>query len=237
MKYYADLHIHSGLSPCASSEMTPNNIVNMAYIKGLDIIAVTDHNSLGNYGAVKACADRMGILAVAGMEVETAEEVHLVLLFPDGERAFQMERIVYDNLPERKNVIEIFGNQHIFDERDNITGEEERFLIGATKLNIEELCNLTQKLDGVYIPAHIDRESNSILTNLGGIPEEINPKYLEYSRRDRLEEILKKNPKLKKYKFIRSSDAHNLGDILEPVMFFDLEERTAPCLIDHLLRG
>ncbi len=90
MKYYVDLHIHSGLSPCASADMTPNNIVNMAYIKGLDIIAVTDHNCMKNYPGVKACADKLGILAVAGMEVETAEEVHVICLFPDAEKGFKI---------------------------------------------------------------------------------------------------------------------------------------------------
>ena len=41
-----DLHIHSCLSPCADDSMTPHNICNMAKIKGLDLIAVTDHNSM-----------------------------------------------------------------------------------------------------------------------------------------------------------------------------------------------
>ena len=234
MKYYADLHIHSALSPCASNEMTPNNIVNMAYIKGLDIIAVTDHNCMKNYPAVKACAEKAGILAIPGMEVETAEEVHVICLFPNEKKGFEIEDLIFQNLPDRKNSVEIFGDQYVFDEYDNVISVEERFLITAADIGIEELCRRVKNLGGIYIPAHIDRDSNSILSNLGDVPSEINPIYLEYYDKERLENILDERPNIGNFRFIKSSDAHYLGDILEPETFFDLEEKTVDCLLAHL---
>ena len=42
MNIYYDFHIHSCLSPCGDDDNTPNNIVNMALIKGLNAIALSD---------------------------------------------------------------------------------------------------------------------------------------------------------------------------------------------------
>jgi PHP family Zn ribbon phosphoesterase len=234
MKYYVDLHIHSALSPCADNDMTPNNIVNMALIKGLDIIAVTDHNSAENTEAVLKCAEKAGIIAIPGMELETREEVHVVCLFPCLDSVLKMQELVYRTMPLMDNREDIFGEQIILDENDNIKGRLKRMLLIACDLSLEEALFAATDLNGVMIPAHVDRDSYSIMSNLGMIPDEINIKYLEISKQCNLDNYLKLNPKLTKYKFIKSSDAHHLGDILEKETSIELPERSAKSLISQL---
>ena len=86
-KYFYDLHIHSVLSPCGDDDMTPCNIVGMSKLLGLDVIAITDHNSTGNAEAVMKCGQAMGLTVVPGMELETREEVHVLMLFEDLSKA------------------------------------------------------------------------------------------------------------------------------------------------------
>ena len=69
LKLSYDLHIHSCLSPCGDDDMTPANIVGMAALKNLDVIAVTDHNACRNCPAVLTLAGRQNIIAIAGMEL------------------------------------------------------------------------------------------------------------------------------------------------------------------------
>ncbi|HHV96480.1 MAG TPA: PHP domain-containing protein [Clostridiaceae bacterium] len=234
MKYYVDLHIHSALSPCADDDMTPNNIVNMAMLKGLDIISVTDHNSAENLEAVIKCGKKTGILVIPGMEIETREEVHVVCFFPSLNSALKMQHEVYKALPSIKNRSDIFGNQLIFDEQDNVVSSLERMLITATNITIEEVNKKVKELGGVMVPAHVDRESYSILSNLGMIPEEFKFRYLEVSRFCNIKTFLQKYPNLSHYKFIISSDAHNLGSILERESEIELEEKSVSCFIEHL---
>ena len=133
-----DFHIHSALSPCGDADMTPNNIVNMAYIAGLDAIAITDHNTIGNVRAAQIVGEKVGVKVLPGMEIETAEEVHVLTLFPDIESAEKVAKIVYENLPPIKNRPDIFGNQFYMNENDEITGEEEKLLISSTSLSIKQ---------------------------------------------------------------------------------------------------
>jgi len=234
MKYAIDLHIHSALSPCSDDEMTPNNIVNMACLKGLDMIAVTDHNSAENLEAVLKCGNRSGMLVVPGMEVETREEVHLVCLFPDIKAALKMQDIVYKALPPVQNREDIFGQQLIMDENDEVKGLLKQLLITAADLGLEEVFSIVGDLGGVTIPAHVDRESYSVISNLGMIPEDLNIKYVEISRNCDAQVYRSKNPHLLCYEFIKSSDAHTLGDILERESFIELEEKSVECLIGAL---
>ncbi|NSW89158.1 MAG: PHP domain-containing protein [Firmicutes bacterium] len=234
MKYYIDLHIHSSLSPCAENDMTPNNIVKMAVIKGLDIIAVTDHNSVENAEAVLKCAEKAGILAVPGMELETREEVHVVCLFPDIEKAMKMQDVVYKAMPPLENREDIFGEQIIVDENDNIRKKLKRMLLIAADIGLEEAFHIIEKLNGAMIPAHIDRDSYSIISNLGMVPNEISINCLEVSRVCDLDKYLETNPQLKKFRVIKSSDAHNLGDILERETFIELDKKDIICLINRL---
>lgn len=234
MKYAVDLHIHSALSPCADKDMTPNNIVNMARIKGLDFIALTDHNSGANLEAVDKCAKRAGLVFIPGMEVETSEEVHLVCLLPDLESAAVLHKRVYNSLPGIKNREDIFGRQFIIDEYDHIIDEEERMLITATLLNVNDVFLFVNRLGGVVLPSHVDRPSNSMISNLGMIPGDLGIRNLEISRNCSETAFRSTRPELDSYGLIRSSDAHYLGDILEREMFLEIEDRSPKAVIEKL---
>ena len=205
MKLYYDLHIHSALSPCGDDDMTPNNIVNMSLIKGLDIIAVTDHNSCGNVRAVlEVSGDRL--LIVPGIEVETSEEVHVVCYFPDIDSAEKMEAEIRKNMSGIKNREEIIGKQLFMDSEDNIIGEEELLLVSATKLGISEVFELAKKYNGVAVPAHIDRSSYSVLSNLGFIPQELDVTAVEITPKNRTT----MDNDYQNYKILSHSDAQPL---------------------------
>ena len=169
MKIAVDLHIHSALSPCADNDMTPNNIVNMAVLKGLDAIAVTDHNSCSNVEAVmKVAGDR--ILVLPGMEVQSREDVHLLCYFSSLEALFKFDSYIRKHMNGMQNISEIFGNQYIMDEFDRITGERKDMLLSSINLSVERIVQLTYDIGGVVVPAHVDRPSYSIISQLGFIP-------------------------------------------------------------------
>jgi len=234
MKAAVDLHIHTALSPCAEDDMTPNNIAGMAWLKGLDIIAVTDHNAAMNCAAVSMCAKERGILVIPGMEVETREEVHLVCLFPSVESALKMQELVHAALPDIDNREDVFGRQLIMDRDDGIAGCFQKLLITAADLSVDDVFEKVDLLGGTVIPAHVDRESYSILSNLGIIPDYLGIKTLEISNECDLQVFLNRHSHLREHNFIKSSDAHRLGDILERSSFLELEEISAPCLIETL---
>lgn len=236
MKYAADLHIHSALSPCAEKDMTPNNIVNMARLKGLDAIAVTDHNSCANLKAVSICAEKCGLVLIPGMEVETSEEVHLICLLPGIEAAMELQSLVYSALPPLRNRKDIFGEQLILDEADRLITEEDRMLLTAADLTTEEVCSAVRKLGGAVIPAHVDRKSNSLLSNLGFIPEEPDFKYIELSRQCDVSGFLAIHPELAGYRTIVSSDAHDLGSLLERETFLEIPALSPEAVIRLFLR-
>ncbi|MCX7710130.1 MAG: PHP domain-containing protein [Clostridia bacterium] len=237
MKVAVDLHIHTALSPCGDNDMTPNNIANMAFLKGLDIIAITDHNSVKNCEAVINCACKKGIVVVPGMEVETKEEVHVVCLFPTLEEAKKMQEIVYSALPVRENREEIFGQQLVLDDEDNPLEQERRFLITAADISVDDVFSKVEELGGVAIPAHIDRESYSIISNLGMIPDYLNITCVEISKMCSCESFQIQHPYLDRYSFIRSSDAHYLWDILERESFIEVEELSSEGLIRALKKN
>lgn len=226
MKY--DFHLHSALSPCGDNDMTPNNIVGMAYVAGVHAIAITDHNTVGNVRAAQIAGEKLGVKVLAGMEIETAEEVHVLTLYPTLDIAGQVGKIVYEHLPPIKNKPEIFGHQYYMNENDEIEGEEEKLLISPTTLSIEDVFKIVKDAGGFAAPAHIDRHSYSVLTNLGFIPEELNAEWIEISYRvDSVEEYMKSRPDLAKYKVLRNSDAHYLKDIAA-------REFHLPCEIEEL---
>lgn len=231
MKYAVDLHIHSAVSPCADKDMTPNNIVNMALLKGLDAIAVTDHNTGANLRAVDMCAKKAGLIFVPGIEVESSEEVHMICLLPDLVRAQELHLIVQDALPDIMNRADIFGSQLIMDENDIITGEEKRMLLTATKLSADDICAAVRGLGGAVIPAHVDRTSYSMISNLGFIPEELGFRYLEVSKECDRYGYRASHPELDRYRFVQSSDAHYLGDMLERCSMLEIEGLSADAIV------
>ena len=211
---FADLHMHSCLSPCADDDMTPANICGMAYIKGLQAIAVTDHNTARNLPYVKEAADHYGLILLPGMEITTKEEVHLLGYFKDVETAVEVGEIFSSHLPPMKNKPDFFGNQLVMNTDDEVVDVEERLLIGATDLDLAECTKIIRDHGGAAVPAHINR-GHGLLTNLGLFPAE--PEFPVVEVRNELDV----NDKLVgNRRRLQSSDAHRLGDILEAV--FDL---------------
>lgn len=230
-----DLHIHSSLSPCADNDMTPNNIVNMSILKGLDVIAITDHNSCANVQAVLNCAINTALLVIPGMEIETAEEIHVVCLFPDTQRAAEMQTLVYSRLPNIKNKVNIFGEQLILDESDELICNEDRLLLTATSITINEVFEVVNhKLKGLAIPAHINRQANSILSSFGVIPEDIDIQCVEISDKSAEEIVVSTDSKINNMNKVYSSDAHHLWDIHERQNFLDVESLTIENVIKAL---
>ena len=222
---YYDFHIHSALSPCGDNDMTPNNIVGMAKVTGLDAVAITDHNTVGNVRAAMKIGQEYGVTVIPGMEVETEEEVHILTLYPTIEAAEYAAAEVYKKLPDIKNKPEIFGEQRIMDEEDNIIGYEDKLLLSATSFSIESLFDLVKTAGGLYAPAHVDRHSFSILTNLGFMPDYIDIKYIEISKLvEDTGAYLSSRPELRQYKILRDSDAHYLPDISPKEAYLDFDD-------------
>ena len=223
MLYY-DFHIHSALSPCGDEDMTPNNIVNMAAISGLDAIAVSDHNSVKNVRAAMEVGKSVGVAVIAGMEVETEEEVHILTLYPSPDAAEAAAAEVYKSLPDIKNRPEIFGRQLIMDAEDNITGIEEKLLISPAAMSVNRLFDVVKSVGGLFIPAHVDRHSYSVLTNLGFIPDDLDIRRIEVSKSTAdLAAYLDGRPELKKYEIMRNSDAHYLADISQRGAYLEID--------------
>lgn len=228
-RYAYDLHMHSCLSPCGDDDMTPHNIAAMAMLNGLDIIALSDHNTARNVPALIEAAKEWNLTVVPAIEAESAEEVHLLCLFPTVEAALDMGSLLEEHLPPIMNKPEIFGEQRIMNSRDEQTGSIEKLLINATDLPIESIKAMVEERGGVCIAAHIDRSSNSIISNLGFIPEELNFSTLEVSKRAPAE--MSSDPK---YRYIHDSDAHYLTDISDAVWRLGLKEKSAAAVIEAL---
>ncbi len=221
MKYYYDFHIHSDLSPCADKDMTPNNIVNMAYIKGLNMIAVTDHNSIENYKAIEKVAKAMNIFIIPGMEINIKEEVHILAYFKDYNSAKIVSDMIYESLPEIYNKKDIFGEQNIYNENDEIVNSLDKLLINASRYSLNEIYDIVNKNNGIIVPAHVNKRNNGILGVLGFFPADIQLEFIELSNSAELNERYKKMTD--KYKKLVNSDAHMLENISEPINFIELD--------------
>ena len=230
MKLYYDFHIHSALSPCSDNDMTPNNLINMSIIKGLDAVALTDHNACDNVRAAAAVAGDK-IIFIPGMEVETSEEVHIVTLFPTADAAEEMQRILVDSSPFIPNRPEIFGNQYIMDENDEICGEIDRMLVTASGLDIYTVVAAAKDLGGIAYPAHIDRESYSVLSNLGFIPPDLDISAVEITEKSR---AALEGEYSNRYNIITSSDAHYLWDISERNHYIEVSDTSVRGILNAI---
>ena len=222
-KYYYDLHIHSCLSPCGDDDNTPNNIAGMAHLCGLDIIALTDHNSCKNCPAFFAAARKYGITPIAGMELTTSEDIHVVCLFEKLDDALAFDNYVDGCRIKIKNRPEIFGNQSVLDMEDNLLFEEEDLLINATSISVSNVKELVESYHGVCYPAHIDRESNGIISVLGTLPEDCLFDYYELHDKTNLNEYSSRY-NISKDRFIIDSDAHRLTDLRDKENYLELED-------------
>jgi predicted metal-dependent phosphoesterase TrpH len=212
----ADLHVHTCLSPCADEQMQATAIVKQAGTMGLDMIAICDHNSAENVAAVVKAGLREGLSVVAGMEITSREEVHILGLFETEGGVMQMQDLVYENLPG-ENYEESFGPQTIVDEWDRVVGTNRRLLIGATSLSVEQIVDAIHERCGLAIASHVDRERFSLIGQLGFIPKGLSLDAVEVSR---------PFPAGHGYGYpvVTSSDAHFLEDIGKNFTCFMLED-------------
>lgn len=209
--FKSDLHIHSCLSPCADLDMSPKAIVERSLEQGLDIIAVCDHNSAENVAA-SIRAGKHGLRVLPGMEICSKEEVHVLAIFETVEQALSMQDIVYKHL-KGTNRPELFGDQVIANEFDEVDGFNDRLLIGATSMGVEEIVKETGRFGGLSIASHVDRPSFSILGQLGFIPPDLELDAIEVSDSSRWEAMRHEAIGTEKLPVVTSSDAHFLSDI------------------------
>ena len=223
-RYYYDFHVHSCLSPCGDDDMTPNNIAGMASLAGLNIVALTDHNSARNCPAFFAAAKRYGIIPIAGMELTTAEEIHVVCLFEELDDALRFNDMVDGHVIDIKNRPDIFGNQFVMDGNDQVVSVIDRLLITATDISIDCVPQLVKEYNGICFPAHIDRETNGIISVLGTFPEELEFIWAEFHDVDKKDEYIDKYAALKNKRFVVGSDAHYLEQIQDKQFSFELDD-------------
>ena len=223
-RYYYDFHIHSCLSPCADNDMTPNNIAGMAVLAGLNIVALTDHNSCRNCPAFFAAAKKQGVIPIAGMELTTAEDIHVVCLFEYLEDALSFNDEVDGYRIRIPNRTDIFGDQLLVDENDETVGTEADLLSNATQLMIDDVPPLVQKHHGICFPAHVDREANGIIATLGTFPDTPQFAVAEIHDAQKTEDYLNRYPRLRGVRMVVGSDAHYLWDIRDKEHYFELED-------------
>ncbi len=218
-----DLHIHSCLSPCGDDESTPANIVGMAKVIGLDLIALTDHSSCKNCPAFAAAAAALRMRVLFGMELTTAEEVHVLCYFARLDDALAFDAYVYDHLPDIPNVPAYFGNQYIYGSDDTVIGTEHKLLISATDIPFDAVYDLVRTHHGIMVPAHITKTTTSLLGNLGFIPPDSRFGCVELKNPVEWKVLQDTYPYLKHCNMISSSDAHDLNSLNEPVNFIEVE--------------
>lgn len=234
MKLYYDFHIHSGLSPCSSDDMSPNNIVNMSIIKGLDAIAITDHNGILNARVTVEVGSQLGLIVIPGIEIQTVEDVHVVSLFKSIEKleafydVIKNKRLLIMNKPKR------FGEQLIYSHEDDVIGYEENYLITPFNIKIDRIIEIAKTYEGVVFPAHINRNSFSIIKSLGFIDTSLDIKNIEWygKRPDNADSY--DNRMFKKYRELINSDAHDLINISEKENYLEVSEKTIEAIFDTL---
>jgi 3',5'-nucleoside bisphosphate phosphatase len=219
------MHIHSCLSPCGDWEMSPKRIIEKSLEKNLDIIGVCDHNSAENVEAVIRAGNGKSIRVIPGIEICSKEEVHILSFFETTGQALSMQEYIYGNLPG-KNSPDTFGYQIVADENDEVSGENERLLIGATTLKLKEIVDKIHSLGGLCIASHIDRPVFGIISQLGFIPPDLPLDGVEVSWRIEPSRAMEQIPDLKNFPFIISSDAHFPADIGKAVTLFFMAEPT-----------
>lgn len=223
-RYYYDFHIHSCLSPCADNDMTPANIAGVGTLAGLNIMALTDHNTAKNCPAFFKAAKKNGIIPIAGMELTTAEDIHVVCLFEQLEEALEFSDEVEKHRMLIKNRTDIFGEQLVVDEFDNLIGVEENLLSNATDISYDDVPEFVKKFNGICYPAHIDRQTNGVIYTLGTFPEIPFFGCAELHDGEKQQELTEKYPVLKGKKIIIGSDAHYLWDIRDKAAYFEIDD-------------
>ena len=211
--------------------MTPNNIAGMAMLKGLDAIAVADHNSARNLPALSKTCAGMGVLLLPAMELTTAEEVHLLSYFPTVEAALDFSEELHGHLPPIQNRPDIFGPQQVLDEDDEQVGSEDLLLLNALSLSLDELVERINARGGAAVPAHINRGSNGLLNVLGFLPPGLEIAAVEVWRE------MPCRADVSKLRVLHSSDAHYLENMLEREVSYEVAEKSVEALFAYIKSG
>ncbi len=223
--FRCDLHVHTCLSPCADLDMYPRAVIEKSVAEKLDIVAICDHNASENMQYVLRAAEGKPLSVLPGIEITSSEEVHLLALFDTLGDLKKIQDIIYDHL-SGTNREEVFGCQAIVNDLDEVEGFNDRFLLGATKLPLLEIIHHVHSLGGLAIASHIDRESFSVIGQLGFIDPDIPLDALEITHQTGIKGARIKYPELARYSFIESSDAHFIRDIGQGVTTIFLEKGT-----------
>lgn len=214
--------------------MTPNNIANMAALSGCEIIAITDHNTCKNAASVMKAGESCGLLVLPGMELCTSEEAHVVCLFETLEGAMGFDAYIYKNMPHVKNKAEIFGEQRLLDENDELIGLEENLLLVSSLIGVNEVVSLAEEYGGTAFPAHVDRDSYSVLASLGTIPPEARFAAAEVTRDCDLDKLRQQYPELSQMRIVSDSDSHYLESLTGEPRRLHLPEKTRRAVINAL---
>jgi PHP family Zn ribbon phosphoesterase len=212
MAFRCDLHVHTCLSPCADLDMYPSALVGRAVDEKLDVIAICDHNASENVDHVIRAALNKRLTVLPGMEITSREEVHLLAIFDSLLLLKKLQKIIYSHLPG-KNDEERFGCQVIVNDLDDVEGFNERLLIGATELSLDDLVRHIHFLGGIAVASHIDRDSFSVISQLGFVDPAIPFDAIEISGVSGSAAARKKYPELAHHPFVESSDAHRIREI------------------------
>jgi PHP family Zn ribbon phosphoesterase len=224
--YKADLHTHTVLSPCGDLEMSPLNIIEKAKREKIDILGITDHNSTKNCKVLDDLAKDNDILILKGAEVASKEEVHCLAFFEKYDELNEFQDFLDKHLPKIKNDVNKFGYQLVVDVKENILEQIDYLLISGLNVGISEIEMKVHELNGLFIPAHIDRMRYSIISQLGFIPNDLRVDALEISKFTTKEEFVNKNNYLADHCFIQSSDAHFIDNIGNVKTIFQMNEKS-----------
>ncbi|MEW6441152.1 MAG: PHP domain-containing protein [bacterium] len=215
----ADLHVHTVVSACAEVEMIPPLVVRRARELGVGLLAVTDHHSVENAGAVQEAAEPYGIRVLPGMEVQTREEVHVVCLFDELGQALGWQETIWSHLPDLPNRDEFFGPQYVVDATGEYVRTNERLLQTSTDLSFETVLERVQQQGGLALPAHVDRARFSLFANLGMIPLGVRLAGVEISPNISAAEAVRRFPSLAGLGMVQSGDAHRLDEMTNRTQF------------------
>ena len=224
--FKADLHIHTVLSPCGDLEMSPTAIVDRALARGLDMIAISDHNTTRQVKVTQRIGKEKGLFVLGGVEVTSQEEAHCLCFFENDTQLDAMQEFLDAHLPPIPNDEDRFGYQLIVDENDEIVGEEEYHLLNAIDVDIDGIYDEVHRIGGLFVPAHVNKGTTSLTSQLGFVPPDLRADGLEINRFTTRDEMVKKFAYLKRFNFITDSDAHfidNVGDVYNLVY---MEHRT-----------
>lgn len=212
--YIADLHVHTVVSPCADIEMIPPLIVQEALARGINLIAITDHNTGANVAVVQKAAAGSGLTVLPGMELQSREEVHLLCLFDTLAQLAAWQAFVDARMPPLENNIDYFGEQFVVDETGDFIRRETQLLLTSANLSLEEAVREVLRLGGLAIPAHVNRPAFSLFANLGFVPLDLPVTAMEISRHLTPAQARAQFPQLQDFPLVQNGDVHRLDEFL-----------------------